>query len=252
MEQVHILVVEDEIVVAEDIAMRLEDMNYKVVGMAASGTEALALLQEENRIDLCLLDIILQGAMDGIELARTINEHHQVPVIFLTSQADKYFVERAKSVNPYAYMLKPFNDHQIKISIELALANYAQNTPVQDISEGHHFSKKDNEALRIKDSLFLKKDHFFERVLFKNILWIEAESNYTVIHTNNGKFMYATLLHKIEERLPSNQFLRVHRSYVINMHVVTGYIKNMLYIKDKTFPVSKRYAKAVFAWFNTL
>lgn len=252
MEQINIIVVEDEIVVAEDIALRLEDMNYRVLGTAASGSEALALLTTHPQIDLCLLDIVLKGNMDGIELARIINEQYQIPVIFLTSQADKYFVERAKRVKPYAYMLKPFNDHQIKISIELALSNYSENKPIQQITEQQHFSKKDNEALRIKDSLFLKKDHFFERVLFKNILWVEADNSYTLIHTNSGKFMYATLLHKIENKLPDNQFIRIHRSYIVNMHAVTGYIKNMLYIDQKTFPVSKSYSKDVFAWFNTL
>jgi len=253
MQKVRILVVEDEIILSEDIAFRLEEMDYEIVGTAPSVSEALSLLDEHaQQIDLILIDIILKGELDGIELARIINERYQTPFIFLTSQADTYFVERAKSVQPYAYILKPFNDRAIRISIELALSNYAKSTPIQEIAERPNFTKEENHALCIKDSLFLKKDNFFKRVPFKEILWLIAESNYTTVYTINGKFMYATLLHKIEDKLPSNQFIRVHRSYIVNMHNVTGFIKNVLYIDEKTIPVSKRYTNSVFTWFNTL
>lgn len=253
MQKVRILVVEDEIILSEDIVFRLEEMDYEIVGTAPSVPEALRVLDEHTKqIDLILIDIILKGELDGIELARIINERYQIPFIFLTSQADPYFVERAKSVQPYAYMLKPFNDLAIRISIELALSNYAKNMPIQEISEPPNFTKKENPALSIKNSLFLKKDNFFKRVSFKDILWLTAESNYTILHTTTGEFMYATLLHKIEDKLPNNQFIRVHRSYIVNMHNVTGFIKNVLYVEEKAIPVSKRYADAVFMWFNTL
>lgn len=245
MEKIHILVVEDEMILAEDIAMRLTDMGYEVAAFVPTVREALAVLQTA-KIDLVMIDIVLEGNQDGIELARVINQTYQIPFIFLTSQADNYFVERAKSVNPAAYMLKPFNDRAIRIAIEMALANYESRTQEKPQNE-----EQDTDALCIKDSLFLKQDSLFKRVHVNDILWIAAESNYTLIHTKLGKFMYAVLLHKIEQKLPA-QFLRVHRSYIVNMYNVTGYIKNILYIDKKDIPVSKRYTEQVFKWFNTL
>ncbi len=245
MQNVHILVVEDEMILAEDIAMRLTDMGY-VVKYVPTVHQALIILKEtlsqKQPIDLAIIDIVLQGELDGIDLARYINEQYPIPFIFLTSQADSYFVERAKRVLPAAYMLKPFNDQAIKIAIEMALVNYADRQKENAI---------DDQALCINDSLFLKQDNFFKRVYLKDILWLKAESNYTLIHTQVGKFMYAVLLHKIGRKLP-NQFLRVHRSHIVNMHKVTGYIGNMLYINQETVQVSKRYSGKVFTWFNTL
>ena len=253
MEKVAILVVEDEILLSKDIVLRLEEMDYHVVDTVPSAALALTAIQEgRKKIDLLLIDIILKGPMDGIELARIINRKHQLPFIFLTSHADKHLVERAKSVNPSAYMLKPFNDRAIMVSIELALANYDKKSTIQTIAEKPLFSEQDNQALRIKDSLFLKKEHHFKRVPFKEILWLEAEGNYSSIFTNSGKYIYSTLLKRIEQKLPSDQFLRVHRSYVVNMLNVTGFIGNLLYVGEKSVPVSKSHSEVVFKWFNTI
>lgn len=254
MQKVKILVVEDEVVMAEDIAYRLESMNYEVVGTAINASEAITLLKTHaHELDLILLDIILEDShLDGIELARLINEEYQLPFIFLSAQANSYFVERAKSVHPYAYMLKPFNDRALRVAIDVALSNFARATPIETLEENSSPKEDKNDALHINNSLFLKQDFFYKRVRFNDILWLEAEGNYTYIHTTTGRFMYATALGKIEDKLPSKHFLRVHRSYIVNMHRVTGFIKNMLYIDKKVIPVSKAYTQEVFQWFNTL
>lgn len=157
IKKVKLLVVEDEIILAQDIAHRLETMNYEVVGIAPSAEKALEFLSRHPDIDMALLDIILKGDQDGIELARTINLLHHIPFIFLTSHADTHLVERAKSVRPYAYILKPFNDRQVNVAIELALVNYAKKTPGTALLTKKKFSATENQVLQINDSLFLKK-----------------------------------------------------------------------------------------------
>lgn len=250
-ERVKILVVEDEILLSQDIEIRLSQMGYRVTGTAQSVEKALEVL-ELQQPDLAILDIMLKGEKDGIELGRIINENYGIPFIFLSSHADKHLVERAKEVLPYAYMLKPFNDREIQIAIELALTNFSNNTPEKDISAKHNFSDKDNQVLPVKDSFFLKKDYHFERVNLKDILWLEAESNYTVFYTVKGKFIYSTVLKNIEEKLPKPQFLRVHRSYIVNIENVIRFDRSMLYIGDKSIPVSKNYQDSVFKWFETI
>ena len=250
--KVKILIVEDEILIAQDIANRLAAINYQIVGIGASAQRALQLIIENNDIDIILIDIILKGNLDGIELARIINSKYHIPFLFLTSYADTSLVERAKSVRPYAYILKPFNDRQVSIAIELALVNYSNNTPNKELIKKQAFSKTENQVLQIKDSLFLKKNHHFERVLLKEILFLQADNNYCTIITKSERFIYSMVLKKIEAHLPINQFLRVHRSYVVNINSVNGFEGNMLFIGEKKIPVSKSHRNNVFKLFHTI
>lgn len=250
--KIKILIVEDEIVVAQDISNRLTDSNYQVIGIAPTASKALELIGENPDVDIILLDIILKGDRDGIELARQINDQYNIPFIFLTSHADSYLVERAKSVQPYAYILKPFNDRQVSVAIELALVNFSNKAPENDLLANKGFAPNDNQVLQINDSLFLKKDNYFERVLLKEILFLEADSNYTTIHTQCGRFVYSMVLKKIEEQLPPDLFLRIHRSYVVNVNLIDGFEGNMLYIGEHKIPVSKTYRDTVFRLFRKI
>ncbi|MBI9053256.1 MAG: LytTR family transcriptional regulator DNA-binding domain-containing protein [Bacteroidales bacterium] len=251
-EKIRLLIVEDEITLAEDIALRLTEAGYLIAGIAANVDEALVILQNK-RVDVAILDIFLHGELDGIDLAEIINERFNIPFLFLSSYANKPLVERAKKVKPYAYMLKPFNDRQVQVAIEMALINFSNSAPAEDISTSCAFSEDDNQVLQLKDSLFLKKrDSYFERVDLKDIMWLEACSNYTCIYTNSDKFMYSIVLKKIEQKLPENQFMRVHRSYVVNIENITGFIGNTLCINDKQIPVSKVHRDEVFKKFTVI
>lgn len=250
--KVKILIVEDEILIAQDIANRLTANNYKIAGIAASTNSALQLITKHDDIDIILIDIILKGDLDGIELARIINDKHHIPFIFLTSHADTSLIERAKSVHPYAYILKPFNDRQVSIAIELALVNYSNKTPEKELIKKQAFSKTDNQVMQIKDSLFLKKDQHFERVPLKEIMFLQADNNYCTVSTKSERFIYSMVLKKIEAQLPLNQFLRVHRSYVVNINLVNGFEGNMLFIGENKIPVSKTYKDEVFRLFHTI
>lgn len=247
--KVKILVVEDEIIVAHDIAKRLSLMNYEVVGIASTGESALLLLSKHPDVDLLLIDIVLKGTLDGIELAHIINQKYEIPFVFLTSHDDNQFVERAKSAKPHAYVLKPFNDRQLSVTIALALANFAHNS-----FEDNSFSHKNplNPVLQIKDSLFLKKEQHFERVPLKEILFLKAESNYSTIHTKSNRFIYSMVLGKIEDHLPIDSFCRVHRSYVVNVHLIDGFEGNVLFIGKNRIPVSKSNRDAVFKLFHKI
>lgn len=247
--KIKILVVEDEILLAQDISLRLSKQ-YDVVGTAPSVNKAILLLEKHTDIDILLLDIKLDGDRDGIDLGAVVNERFHLPFIFLTSHADIDLVERAKAVRPAAYMLKPFNDREIPIAIELALYNFSNQPNEPELHKKHPFQPTENEVLQISDRLFLKKDHHFQRVSLSDILLIEADGNYTTIYTPSEKFIYSTLLKKMEERLPDKQFKRVHRSYIINIDAVDGFEGNVLFVQGKRVTVAKQYRETVFNIFN--
>jgi len=120
MSQASIMVVEDEYIVANDLKNQLEELGYRVTSLRGSGEEALQAAEGE-RPDLVLMDIMLDGAMDGVQAAQLLRQRSGVPVIFLTAYADGEVVERAKRTEPYGYLLKPFDTRELGASIEMAL-----------------------------------------------------------------------------------------------------------------------------------
>jgi signal transduction histidine kinase len=120
MEQARIMVVEDEGIVAWHLAQRLQEMGHTVPAVVSSGAEAV----EKAAVihpDLILMDIHLQGEMDGIEAAAQIRAQGDVPVVYLTAYADEPTLERAKVTEPFGYVLKPFEERELQATIEMAL-----------------------------------------------------------------------------------------------------------------------------------
>ncbi|WP_194767506.1 LytR/AlgR family response regulator transcription factor [Tamlana sp. I1] len=254
---IRILIVEDEKLLAQDISWRLLDMSYEIVGVTDSAESTLALLEKTTDIHLILMDIMIKGDKDGIELAHLINEKYNIPLIFLSSLTDAKVIDRAKQVEPDAYLLKPFNDRQISIAIELALSNFSkqqknQNKKEEKLADATTLPKNDNLPISIKNDLFLKKNNHYERVAMEAIKFLEADNNYTIIHTENDQFLYSTGLKNFEEQLPKETFFRVHRSYLVNISAVSGFEGNMLFIKDKKIPVSKAHRVEILNLFKTL
>ncbi len=119
-----ILIVEDERIVAADIASRLTRLGYRVVGQAACAEEAIR-LAEEFLPDLVLMDIRLQGKADGIEAADVIRKRLRVPVVYLTAHTDEATFQRAKVTEPFGYILKPFSERELRTVIEMARYKFA-------------------------------------------------------------------------------------------------------------------------------
>src|SRR3954464_1158463 len=116
MEKYKVLIVEDELIIAEDIKDILEHASYEVIGMAASGKEAIQLVSEVMP-DILLIDISIKGNMDGIQLANTIREQFNLPFIYITSYTNKSILERAKLTKPYGYIVKPYKEQDVLIAV---------------------------------------------------------------------------------------------------------------------------------------
>ena len=113
-----IFVVEDEVIVARDIQSRLQKMGYEVIGTAARGEDAVERVLD-LRPDLVMMDINLRGEMDGIDAATNIRAEYDVPIIFCTAYSNKETLARAKITVPYGYVLKPFDNRELEITIEI-------------------------------------------------------------------------------------------------------------------------------------
>ncbi|MGB7992182.1 response regulator, partial [Methanoregula sp.] len=125
-----ILVVDDEAIITMQLEERLHALGYTVVGMAASGEDAI---EKARRLspDLVLMDIVMPGKLNGVEAAKTIVNELDIPVIFITAYADDTIIEKAKQARPYGYILKPFNELELKATVEIALFRKASEEEIK-------------------------------------------------------------------------------------------------------------------------
>ncbi|SHI99172.1 response regulator [Halodesulfovibrio aestuarii] len=152
MASISILVVDDERIVALDIKGTLETLGYNVCAVANTAESALK-ATEKNSPDLVLMDINLKGEMDGIAIAHVINAKHSIPVVFLTAYSDRDTFDRAKSSNPYGFILKPFDARKLHSAIEIALIKHSEEAR---LTEARHKAELENSA---KSSFFANMSH---------------------------------------------------------------------------------------------
>ncbi|MFZ3168275.1 MAG: response regulator [Candidatus Methanoperedens sp.] len=126
-----ILIVEDEIIIAEGIQRKLKAMGYDVPEIVSSGEEAIKKIKENNP-DLVLMDIVIQGKMDGIETAGQIHSLFDIPVVYLTAYADEKTLQRAKITEPFGYLIKPFKERELQITIEIALYKHEMEKKLKE------------------------------------------------------------------------------------------------------------------------
>ncbi|MBI2438003.1 MAG: response regulator [Lentisphaerae bacterium] len=134
MANARILIVEDESIVAKDIESSLRSLGYAVAGIVALGEEAVE-LSGVLKPDLILMDVMLKGAMDGIAAAERIRREHSLPVIYLTAYTDDDTLERAKATAAFGYLLKPFEDRDLRVTIEMALYKHAMERREKEARE---------------------------------------------------------------------------------------------------------------------
>ncbi len=230
---IKILVVEDEMIIGAKISMQLTSLGYEVTGILPRGEEAI-LHVEENKPDIILLDINLKGKLDGITTAEQIQLRNNIPVIYLTANSDEATFNRAKLTRPYAFISKPFKQLDLQRAIELTISHMAENE-TGIIAE--------NEAGReqpfiMNDRIFVRYKEKMVKILIADILYVEADRNYSRIFTKDKEYLLSITLKTIEEKLPSRLFQRIHRSYLINITQVDEVSESQVLIAQKSIPLS--------------
>lgn len=153
-----ILVVEDEELIGQDIRILLEDMGYEVPDLIRSGEEAITRARE-IQADLVLMDIMLEGEIDGIEAAHRINKDYGIPIIYITAYRNKEIFNRAKSTEPYAYIIKPFEEMELRTNVEIVLNRHrAEKERIRfiEMKAKNEFLKK---SLREQETLLREIHH---------------------------------------------------------------------------------------------
>lgn len=229
MKHLKIGIVEDDLIIAASIEMTLAQIGYQPVAPVRNYADALKMIASENP-DLLLLDITLEGKQNGIELALKVNEDFGIPFIFLTSYSDPATVNRAKQANPYAYLVKPFNESDLFSAIEIAFNNFNRE------------NKSARQSVKyLKDAIFIKEGELFHKVEMKDILYVQSDNVYLNIYTAKNHHIVRIKLDDFIEDYTAGDFLRVHRSYAVNLNHLEAINNLTLIVGGSEVPLQKEY-----------
>jgi len=224
-----ILIVEDEILIAEHIKDLLHRFGMENVYLADT-RETAAKIMDSINLDLVLLDLHLEKPLDGLELAKAIDHKHSIPYIFITANADSLVIQEAVQTKAAAYITKPLKKSDLFAAIQIA------------------FKPKPSAETKF---LLVKNGGSTVRIPTNEILFLESNGNYIHIHTKKEKLLSRQSLEWAEEQLPKQQFLRVHRSFLVNTNFVSKINAKSLFIEETEIPISRTVTAEVMQFFRT-
>ena len=240
---VSVLIVEDEMIIAAKISMYLEQLGYSIAGILPRGEEAIVHCRQSPP-DILLLDIQLKGELDGIETATALeSEGIHIPTIYLTANTDANTFERARLTRPHAFLGKPFKKTELHRAISLAVQLHVTHasSPPASLNGG----TKDlqvpppEEPQVLSDRIFVRHKDQMVKLFLKEILYVQAERAYCHIKTADTDYMLSISMGRLAEQLTSEDFLRVHRSYLVNLRQIDAVAEGHLVIGKDAIPVSK-------------
>jgi len=250
MAKLKILVVEDESIVAKDIQGSLRKLGYNVPVTVNSGEKALEEI-ESDRPDLVLMDIMLKGHLNGIEAANIIKERFGIPVIFLTAYADDATLGKAKISEPYGYIIKPFKEKELQTTIEIALYKHGKDLNVKKERDLFHSIVENRDS---SDSIFVRADYRLNKINYDDIFYVEALKDYVVINTYDNSYTTHTTMKEMVRILPMKYFVRIHRSFIVNINKIFSikYPDLVVEGKMKVLPIGGLYRKELYNRLNLL
>lgn len=235
MEKLRILLLEDQFLVAQNLTSLIEKLDHEVIGVFSTSADAIDAARS-NHPDLALLDIHVQGKANGIEAGRVLSSELGIPIIYLTDLKSLEVFDLAKITRPHAFLNKPVSLLDLKRTIELAAQNQSR--------EDEEFSFQ-----VIEDGFFVKENHKREKVLFEDVLYLNADGSYCSLVTRSKTFVLSipmkTVFERIQRLKGSKAFLRISRSYVVNSQHVTSMEGNQLWVGETALDIGKTYREDI-------
>lgn len=233
---ISILIVEDDPVIAADLTFIMQDLGYSPFPPMRNAADVMLMLKN-TLPDCIILDVNIEGKMDGIELAEKIKNEFRLPIIFLTAHHDRNTIERIKKIQPSAYLVKPIEVHTLQTTIELALYNASHG----DMNQKDTLNDNTNDEYISDRYFFIKVKNQLKKILLEEIVYLEAYDNYSYLHTPETKYIISSNLKAIETKLTDHQFVRVHRSYLVNLKYVDGIEDESILMNKVRIPIGKTY-----------
>ena len=264
MNAIKILIVEDELIISKQLSIYLKQRNYDVIGIPRSGEQALEIVENENP-DIVLMDIDLDGELDGIETAAKIHETLIIPIIYLTKFNDNRTLDRVKDTLPATYLTKPYKNHDVRNAIEMAISSLSllSHNKTNDVKvsleiELNNQNKENDQVFLLKDRIFIRNNNSdFDRLMLDDIIYMESSNHSVIIYTPEGEIKVKLLLKQIMELLKDYPIIRIHRQTAVNAIYVMKVSQASIILEypdksQKTLPMSATFRQDAFANFNML
>jgi DNA-binding LytR/AlgR family response regulator len=242
MNPLKIGIVEDSLLTSEIMSGLLRQIGYYPIRPVRDYDSALYMIQTETP-DLMLIDIMIIGEMDGIDLARKISLDYDIPFVFITACSDASTVDRAKDVNPSSYLIKPVNKEDLYSAIEIAYNSHS--IKIREAGNGPDKTSYQDETILIKET------NVVHRVKIKDICFIESDNVYLTIHTSKKKYLVRSKMNDFVSNLPPN-FVKVHRSFVINVKHLETISKTTARVVGTDIPVHSNYRQNLLKVFKAI
>lgn len=224
------IVVDDELPATEQMQEYIGRVPFlELLHCFDNAIEPINFLKHKN-VDIIFLDIEMEG-FTGLQLIKTLKN---APKIVLTTAYDAYALD-AFNLNVCDYLLKPISFERFIQAVDKIFDSLA-----------NEYSASANEPLYKRDYFFVKTEFRIQRVDFDDILFIEGMKEYLRIHTVKERIMTLQSFSAMEKNLPANNFVRVHKSYIVAVNKIDCIEKNRIIIADKTIPISESYKEAFF------
>ncbi len=242
---VKVLIVEDEPNYSDTLEMFVDELGYLVSGVAPEGEMATRLFRQEQP-DIVLMDIHLEGQLSGVELARRFQKAQPTPIIFITSFSDKETFAKAKETAPSAYLTKPFDPEALERSMELAIQ--------QAFKGGGKFSQSNSNAVLAPGCFFIKERNRLVKINQYDILWIEVEDKYCMLHSTERTFALRLSLKDLAQKLDPEVFVQTHRSYLVNAPKIKEIDTHTYVVRigEKEIPLGKTHKEELLNRLNML
>lgn len=240
--QYRCLVVDDERPALQLLSAYIKKLPHlNQIGACENAMETMAILQN-NTIDILFLDIQMPQ-LTGLELLRILPNK---PEIILTTAYREYAVE-GFALNVTDYLVKPFSFERFAQAVNKAAEQIKLKQPIAHTIIEPRISTKAS-----PDHFFVRTNYKMEKVVLNKVTHIESMREYVAIYTPEKRFVVNQTMNKLEKELPKDQFLRIHRSYIIGLRHISEINGNMVIIKDKKITIGASYRKAFFEQLNQL
>lgn len=227
MNEIRVGIIEDEMIIAEDLRDILESNSFHVCGVAKNYNKAIELI-DNTQPDIVLLDIKIKGEQDGIDLAHKIRDDYNIPFVFVSSHSDPQTIKRATEVHPYGYLVKPFEDKDVLVAIEVALSNFKSEQ-----------IKSEDEPMLLSDALFVRTNNLSVKIPLSEIRYIKADGNYSQIQTQDKSYVLRSTLKDIESKLDQNKFYRTHKSFIVNLDQMSAINSEYVVVNEEKLPIGR-------------
>lgn len=214
-----ILIVEDELMIAEMAKEMLLELGYAVVGIAKKYAEALRYLERPDSIDMAILDINLNDAKNGIDIGELLTNRFKIPFIYLTSYSDPKTIKQAANTAPSAYLIKPFSRGDLHATVEIVKIKKLQSSK----------------------AIMVRHADLNVKVESKDILYVKSDNNYIEIFTRANRYVHRQSLEGFLDEIGDPNFVRIHRSYVVNLLRVDAINGRFVVVNGEKIALSRTY-----------